>query len=430
MTDTIKWFDDGRMHFGLGIEDTFVPQERPGERAVDEYELTEHYEQFDTDFALATGVGASFLRWGIPWHRVNPAPGEWDWSWLDRAMASFGEHGLRPIVDLLHYGTPLWLEGEFAHPDYPQRVAEYAVAVAERYRDVATDYTPVNEPMIHALFSGEYAYWPPYLSGPHGLVSISAALARGFVLTQRGIAEVLGDAASFVHVDATLRYAGDTDAPEHRETAERLRHQAFLVEDLVTGSVVEEHPLRPLLSSNGLSDDALAWFAEHAVRPDVMGVNYYPRHSTELFEAGVTHGGGFADPRPTLDDGTDGMLASLRDYASRYGAPVMLSETCVTDSPEARIRWLDASVGALQAARAEGLPVVGYTWWPLFDMYEWTYRHSTAPRAAHLLSMGLYDLVEPVDAGGPLGRRENPVAARFREHALAASDTSTPTSKG
>ncbi|WP_440709768.1 family 1 glycosylhydrolase [Herbiconiux sp. YIM B11900] len=432
MTDTIKWFDDGRMHFGLGVEDTFVPQERPGERAVDEYELTEHYEQFDTDFALAAGVGASFLRWGIPWHRVNSAPGEWDWSWLDRAMASFGEHGLRPIVDLLHYGTPLWLEGEFAHPDYPQRIAEYAVAVAERYRDVATDYTPVNEPMIHALFSGEYAYWPPYLSGPRGLVSISTALARGFVLTQRGIAEVLGDAASFVHVDATLRYAGDTDAPEHRETAERLRHQAFLVEDLVTGSVADGHPLRPLLSANGVSDDALAWFTDHAVRPDVMGVNYYPRHSTELFEAGVTHGGGFADPRPTLDDGTDGLLASLRTYASRYGAPVMVTETCVTDSPEARIRWLDASVAAVQTARAEGLPVVGYTWWPLFDMYEWTYRHSTAPRAAHQLSMGLYDLVEPSDpdAGGPLARRENPVAKRFREHALAASDSSTPTSKG
>ena len=40
-----RWFEDGRLHLGLGIEDTFVPQERPGERAIDEYELTEHYER-------------------------------------------------------------------------------------------------------------------------------------------------------------------------------------------------------------------------------------------------------------------------------------------------------------------------------------------------------------------------------------------------
>jgi beta-glucosidase/6-phospho-beta-glucosidase/beta-galactosidase len=444
MTKAMKWFDDGRLHFGLGIEDTFVPQERPGERAVDEYELTEHYAQFDGDFALAAEAGAGFLRWGIPWHRVNPAPGEWDWSWADRAMASFGEHGIRPVVDLLHYGTPLWLEGEFTNPEYAERVADYAVAVAERYQDVATDYTPVNEPMIHALFSGEYAYWPPYRSGVHGLVEVSSALAKGFVLSQRGIADVLGDRATFVHVDATMRYAGDTDAPEHRENVERLRHQAFLVEDLVTGNVGSEHPLYRMLTENGMADDLLGWFQTNAVAPDVMGVNYYPRHSTELFERGVSHRGGFADPRPTIDDGVAGLVASLRTYAERYGAPVMLTETCVTGTVSERIDWLDASVAALSEERAAGIPIVGYTWWPLFDMYEWTYRHSTAPRADHLLRMGLYDLVESVHPGGSLARRENPVAGRFRQLALAAAasppmsaplgasalPTSTPTSKG
>ena len=43
-----------------------------------------------------------------------------------------------------------------------------------------------------------------------------------------------------------------------------------------------------------------------------MGVNYYPRHSTEVFEAGVHHGGGFADPRPDQDAGVDGLREVLR----------------------------------------------------------------------------------------------------------------------
>jgi hypothetical protein len=59
-------------------------------------------------------------------------------------------------------------------------------------------------------------------------------------------------------------------------------------------------------------------------------------------------------------------------------------------------------------------------------MYEWTWRHSERPRADHLLTMGLHDLVE-----SPAGllRRPNPVADRFREYAarlapLPADDVS------
>jgi beta-glucosidase len=414
-----KWFDDGDLHFALGIEDTFVPQARDGERPIDEYELTEHYEQYASDLELVTDVGARMLRWGVPWHRVASAPGTWDWSWVDRVMDRFGELGIRPIIDLLHYGTPLWLEGQFAHPDYPRHVAEFARRFAARYGDVATDYTPVNEPMIHALFSGEYAYWPPYLEGPSGLVRIASALAEGFVLTQRGIAEELGERATFVHVDAGMRYVGATEAAEHRATVARLREQSFLVEDLVTGSVGHTHPLLSQLRAGGVSDERLSWFRDNAVRPDVMGVNYYPLNSTEVFEAGVHHGGGFADPRPAFDAGTDGLREVLTSYAGRYGAPVMLTETCITGSVAARLSWLDSSVATVHELRDQGVPVVGYTWWPLFDMYEWTYRHSSAPRANHLLAMGLYDLVETPH--GHLDRRRNPVADRFAEHALAAT---------
>ena len=57
-----RWFEDQNLHLGLGIENTFVPQSRPDERAIDEYELTEHYERFAEDFALAAGVGATVLR--------------------------------------------------------------------------------------------------------------------------------------------------------------------------------------------------------------------------------------------------------------------------------------------------------------------------------------------------------------------------------
>ena len=239
-------------------------------------------------------------------------------------------------------------------------------------------------------------------------------LARGFVLSQRGIVDSLGERAVLVHVDAGFRYAGDVDAPEHRDHVERLRRQTHLVEDLVTGRVDAAHPLAEFLLEHGMTGDDLAWFTESPAHPDVMGVNYYPRHSTELFEAGVHHRGGFADPRPTRDDGVGGLDEVLR-AALRFGAPVMLTETCVTGSVEERLAWLDASVDHLHRMRADGVDVVGYTWWPVFDMYEWTYRHTTAPRADHLLTMGLWRLDETDD--GDLARIPTSLVARFRDHA-------------
>ncbi|MGN6204938.1 family 1 glycosylhydrolase [Humibacter sp.] len=407
------WWSGARLRLGLGIEDTFVPQSGPGERAIDEYELTEHYERWREDIGLARSVGAEFLRWGVPWHRVNPEPSTWDFDWTDRVLNRMSDLGIRPVLDLLHYGTPLWLDGEFTNRDFPERFAQFARRVAERYGDFVTDYTPVNEPMIHAQFSGEYAYWPPYLSGQDGLNRIVVALADASRLAQSGIRDSIGDATNIVHVDAGFRYTGDISASEHSEHVERLLAERFLFEDLMHGLVVDGHPLHDALLRSGIDPRRLERFAEQPTPPDLMGVNYYPRHSTEVFETGVSHRGGFADPRPTRDDGVAGLREVLTTYAERYGHPVLLSETCVTGTEEERIAWMRDSIRELERLRSGGVSVVGFTWWPLFDMIEWTWRHTSAPPLAHRLTMGLYDLV--MTEGG-LERRENTVAEAFRSH--------------
>ena len=100
--DTIKPF-----FWATGIENTFIPQERPGLRALDEYELTQHYRLWRADIDRVAELGISHIRWGIPWYRVNPRPGEFEWSWIDDVLDYLvNQRGIQPIVDLMHYGTP------------------------------------------------------------------------------------------------------------------------------------------------------------------------------------------------------------------------------------------------------------------------------------------------------------------------------------
>jgi beta-glucosidase len=413
----MTWYETPDLIFAVGIEDTFVPQTPFGERPLDEYELTQHCHFWHADLGLAQESGATMVRWGIPWYRVNPTLRSWDWSWLDRVADRFAELELTPIVDLMHYGTPLWLDNEFANVAYPQAVADYAANVAERYAGIFDIFTPLNEPLLNVMYCGEFGYWPPYLRGDDGFVQVARAIARGIVLTQRAIAEV-APAATFVHVEASFRFTGDVE--QYADEARHLSTRAYLMEDLVTGRVTGEHRLTPYLGRHGLTDDDLAWFADNVTVPDVMGVNYYPALSTECFVAGEPHDGGPRDPRPRMNAWTDGLRDVLTSYAGRYERPVFLTETCLTGSPEDRIRWLDASVECVRDLRAEGVPVVGYTWWSLIDMYEWTYRHGTAALDEYLLPMGLWDLQR--DGAGVLQRIRNPVADRFQQHAIGKLD--------
>ena len=69
--------------WAAGIEDTFVPQAKNGQRPLDEYELIGHYEHWRDDLHLAKDLGLNAIRWGVPWYKVEPEKGNFDWSWTD-----------------------------------------------------------------------------------------------------------------------------------------------------------------------------------------------------------------------------------------------------------------------------------------------------------------------------------------------------------
>jgi beta-glucosidase len=402
-------FGDGRFRFAVGIEDTFVPQLALGRRALDEYELTQHYHYWHDDLGLARECGATTIRYGIPWYRVEPERGRFAWDWLDRVVDRHEELGLEVIVDLMHYGTPLWLDNQFVNRDYPGRVAAYAAAVAERYRGRLTAYTPLNEPLVNVTFCGESGVWPPHLTGDDGYVQVLRGIVRGIVETQRAI----GD-ATFVHVEAVLRFAGAIES--HRDRVDFLEGRALLVEDLLTGRVEDDHPLAGYLRANGFDDEDFSWFAANTAEPDVMGVNYYPHLSTSELVAGEE----IAPPRPVTPrahetGGVEGLEHALRLFWERYGRPVFVTETSMVGPSALRVRWLDESLELISRLREEGVDVVGYTWWPLFHFVDWSYRDSGGRPEDHLVEMGMYDLV-PNDVG-VLMRVQTPVVRRFQEHA-------------
>jgi hypothetical protein len=70
----------------------------------------------------------------------------------------------------------------------------------------------------------------------------------------------------------------------------------------------------------------------------------------------------------------------------------MITETSALGSEEERSRWLTASVAAVKNLRSRGVPVLGYTWFPLFTMVDWRYRLGRRPVERYYIDLGLYKL--------------------------------------
>lgn len=394
--------------WSTGIEDTFIGQpDQKTARILDEYALTGHYERWEEDLSLIASLGVRTARYGIPWYRVEAEPGVFDWSWTDQVLETLVlRHGVEPIVDLVHYGTPAWLEGSFLNPSYADHVAAYARAFARRYRGLCSWYTPLNEPRVNAWFAARLGWWPPYGRSWRAYAQVLVALARGIVKTQKVISDEEPN-AKFVHVDATDLYR-TADPSLDVETALR-QELVFLALDLVQGKVDEEHTLREWLRRQKIAAEDVEWFQRNTVTPDIIGYNLYPMFSRKEVLRN-SRGTIAVRNRPC---GPEVFEALTLKYAQRYNLPVMCTETASTGSSARRSQWIQDTTNVVHRLRAAGVAVVGYTYWPLFSLISWPYRRGTLSLDRYLVHMGLWDLTggEGVDA---LQRVETSAASFYR----------------
>lgn len=403
-----------------GIEDTFILAPHPVTgRTLDEYELLGHYDRWRSDLDLASQLGVRAMRYGVPWHRINPAPGVWDFSWADRPLEHLLQLGIQPVVDLVHYGVPRWIEGAFLNPDYDRRVAEYAARVAERFRGRINAYTPLNEPRITAWYAGRLGWWPPFRHGWSGFLQVLLGVCRGIVATESALRSIVPDLVS-VHVDAADLYASATpELVELSAEAQRRQFVGFLALDLVTGRVDADHPLFDWMLGHGANRAELTSFKQRKACPDVIGINLYPLFSQKVL---CRQSGRLRLRMPYASPNIVERLLEL--YHARYSKPLMISETASKGSVSRRLAWLEGSVAAVELARRRGIPVIGYTWWPMFSLVGWAYRQGKRPAGAYLQHMGLWDVQQ--SARGELDRVPTPLVAAYHQLASGAPGRLTP----
>jgi len=390
-----------------GVECTI---NRVGEKYRDQLTANGHDRRLE-DLDLFASVRFAKLRYPVLWETVAPRdPRELSWVWSDERLRRLQELRIEPIVGLLHHGSgPIYTH--LLDDAFPELFATYASHVARRYPWVK-QFTPINEPLTTARFSGLYGHWYPHARSDAAFARALFNQCRATVLAMRAIRQI-NPHAELVATDDL----GETfSTPTIRYQAEFDNERRWLGWDLMSGKVNAAHPLFRYLLASGLSRKELDWLTANPCPPDVIGINHYVTSDRMLHEQWEhfpqsTWGGNgvhrYADTEAVrvLDDYVPGFQRLLLQTWERYATPMALTEVHLGCDEDDQVRWLHQAWRAAHAVRAQGIPVLALTSWALLGSYDW---NSLLTREAGHYEPGAFD----VSSGTP---RPTKVARALRQ---------------
>jgi hypothetical protein len=353
----------------------------------DQFAQSGHYSHTDDDLHSIAALGVKIVRYGAPWRLTEPEPGHYDWTLWDRALAGCAEHGLEPIVDLLHFGLPDSFDG-FADQRWVDSFCRYVEEFLNRYREPRW-FTPINEPGITALMSGCLGMWNDRLaSGPdHARILANIVLAN-----LEALARIRGDRGGW-WIGAEAFPVPVAVEPRAEADVQALRAWTWLVWDLHFGRDPLPESARYLDPVDDALLDRIGCLA--VTNRVVAGLDFYPTSVNPI--------GGPA-PEWSVDERVAFAVDEFRRWHERYDMPFWVAETSnLSLGINDQIPWLLSLTDGLRKLRDEGLPVRGLCWYSRGDQFDWQ-TNLVDPKGA-VTEVGLFDV----------HRQARPVAVTFAQ---------------
>ncbi|WP_230530351.1 family 1 glycosylhydrolase [Microvirga roseola] len=357
-----------------GLECTIA---RIGDDFRDQSSETGHGDRIE-DLDRIAVLGIRTLRYPVLWESVSPEhPDRRDFSWHDERLQRLRQLEIRAIAGLCHHGSgPRYTN--MLDPAWPELLARHASHVARRYPHLDL-YTPVNEPLTTARFSGLYGHWYPHGTSYEAFLRILVNECKATVLAMRAIRKIRPD-AQLVQTD-DMGKTFSTPLLAYQAAHENQRR--FLSFDLLCGMVDRHHPWWRILLDHGVPQADLELLLEADAAPDIIGINHYLTSERYLDERLTRypehHWGGngrhdYADAeavRMPLPPEDIGPAARLREVWERYRRPMAVTEAHHGCTRDDQLRWLMQVWRDVEVLREEGADIRAVTIWSLFGAVDW-----------------------------------------------------------
>jgi len=370
---------------------------RVGDQFFDQLERNGHATRIE-DLDLFASLGIQAIRYPVLWERIAPQGLESaDWSWADERLNRLDTLGIEPIVGLVHHGSGPH-HTSLLDPAFPEKLAEFAQAVATRYPWVRY-YTPINEPLTTARFSGLYGHWYPHGRDDRTFLQTLLNECRAVVLSMRAIRQV-NPHAQLIQTEDLGKILS---TPLLAYQADFENERRWLSFDLLFGRVNTDHPLWKYFLKAGIEMAEVAWFLDNPCPPDVIGINRYLTSDRFLDERldrypPSSHGGNgkhqYADVEAVrvCSEGICDPYTLLHEVWERYHSAIAVTEVHLGCTREEQLRWLKEIWEAAQQLHQDGVDMRAVTAWSLLGAYDW---NTLLTRFDGHYEPGVFDLRAP-----------------------------------
>jgi dTDP-4-dehydrorhamnose reductase len=364
--------NDKRIEAWGGIECTI---NRVGDKFFNQLKKNNHFDRIEDIEAIAD-LRLKKLRYPVLWEHVAPeSPNKLDFKRLPEFLNKISSLGMEPIVTLLHHGSgPAYTN--LLDPKFPELFAAYSAKVAQIFPWVKY-YTPINEPLTTARFSGLYGLWYPHKKDDYSFCTALLNQCKAIILAMKEIRKINPDAKLIqtedlgeTHSTEILKYQADFD-----------NNRRWLTYDLLCGLVDEQHPMWSYFMYSGIKKDELTFFLDNAYPPDVIGVNYYVTserfldHDLEKYPPKLHGGNGrysYADVETVRTDiPLTGLKNILIQAYRRYELPIAVTETHLSCTKDEQVKWLLETWNTASELAGENVPIMAVTFWCLLGAYNW-----------------------------------------------------------
>ncbi|PZR28794.1 MAG: dTDP-4-dehydrorhamnose reductase [Citrobacter freundii] len=347
---------------------------RTDEGYADQLERIGHYSRIG-DLEKACDLGLTRFRFPVLWERHYPADEKQEeWEWTANQLQILQKRNVEVIAGLVHHGSgpP---DTDLLDRSFPEKLSSYARDVAVAFPWIRY-YTPVNEPLTTARFSGLYGIWYPHLKDDASFARMLINQLKGIVLSMQAIRTVNPRAMlvqtedlSKTHSTALLSYQADFE-----------NQRRWFTYDFLTGKVDKTHFAWNYFITLGVKEDELQFFLDNICTPEIAGFNYYVTSERYLDEDISRYTGNhpgtngihtYCDTEAARSMHMQGAATLLKEAWWRYRIPMALTECQLACTREHQLRWFNQHFKALEKLNREGIPVTAITAWGLLGATDW-----------------------------------------------------------
>ncbi len=370
-----------------GVECTI---NRVGDTYRDQLEDAGHYARID-DLEHFAGLGFGRIRYPVLWEHHDNSDST-NWYWIEKQLDYLRAKNIIPIAGLMHHGSGP-KSTDLLDENFAVKLAAYAGEVASRFPWLEY-YTPVNEPLTTARFSGLYGFWYPHHTSEFAFYKMLLNQIRGIILSMQSIRKINPNAKLIQTEDLSKTHG----TPLLSYQAEFENKRRWLTYDLLCGKLNRQHYFWNYLINSGIGEQELQFFLDNSCPPDIMGFNYYvtsERFLDENLHAYPlhTHGGNgkdmYADIAAAGTGTMQGIARLIQEAWSRYRLPLAITECHLNGSEEDQLTWWKEIWDSCCNANRSGMIVQAVTAWSLLGAFDW---NSLLLENNNYYEKGVYDI--------------------------------------